>query len=131
MPIPDYQTLMLPLLRICADGREHRTPALAERVADEFGPSEEERRQRIPSGTSTVIANRTHWALTYMAQARLLERPRRGFVRITDRGRQLLASRPGHIDNDVLSRFEDFLEFRRRTRQSHSGHADGGSQPFV
>lgn len=126
MPIPDYQTLMLPVLRACGDGREHRTADLVRSMADEFGLSEEERRLTIPSGGATVIANRTHWAVTYMAQAGLLERPRRGFVRITNRGKELLASRPDRVDNNILNNYEEFVKFRERARWSPS-HGGNGS----
>ncbi|MCS6780162.1 MAG: restriction endonuclease, partial [Geminicoccaceae bacterium] len=123
------ETLMLPVLRVCGDGQEHATSNLVQRMADEFGLSENERRQTIPSGGATVIANRTHWAITYMAQARLLERPRRGFVRITERGRELLAKRPERIGNDVLNQYEEFVGFRLRSRSSARGSEDAVPRP--
>jgi restriction system protein len=61
MTIPDYETLMLPVLRACADGQEHRTADLGGQMADLFHLSEEERAALLPSGTQSVIANRTHW----------------------------------------------------------------------
>jgi len=116
MAIPDYETLMLPVLQACGDGREHRTPDLAGQMADLFRLSEDERAALLPSGRQAVIANRTHWAITYMAQAGLLERTRRGFVRLTDRGRAVLARAPERIDNDFLMQFPEFVAFTRRSR---------------
>jgi restriction system protein len=123
MTIPDYETLMLPVLRACADGQEHRTADLGEQMADLFHLSEEERAALLPSGRQAVIANRTHWAITYMAQAGFLERTRRGFVRLTDRGREVLARAPERLDNDFLMQFPEFVAFTRRSRGA--GRADG------
>ena len=61
MTIPDFETLMLPVLQACGDGREHRTPDLVAQMADLFRLTEEERAALLPSGTQAVIANRTHW----------------------------------------------------------------------
>ncbi|MEJ5230885.1 MAG: restriction endonuclease [Geminicoccaceae bacterium] len=116
MPIPDYQTLMLPVLRACADGQEHATAELGKEMAELFQLSDVERTQLLPSGTQTVIASRTHWAITYMAQAGLLRRSRRGFVRVTERGREVLARAPERIDNDFLMQFPEFVAFRLRSR---------------
>jgi restriction system protein len=116
--VPDFQTLMLPVLRACGDGLEHATSELVGQMAELFGLSEEECRRLLPSGTQTVIANRTHWAISYMVRAGLLERVRRGVVRLTDRGRDLLAHRPERVDVKTLRRFDEFLQFKQRTRQS-------------
>ena len=82
MPIPDYQTLMLPLLRFAADGKEHPISEAITALSDEFGLSEEERSQTLPSGLQVVIANRIGWARTYIAKAGLLESPRRGYFKL-------------------------------------------------
>jgi len=115
---------MLPVLRARGDGREHRTPGLVEQMADPLKLSEEERAALLPSGTKAVIADRTHWAITYMAQAGLLERTRRGFVRLTERGRAVLARTPERIDYDSLMEFPEFVAFKRRSRGDRPG---GGS----
>jgi len=114
---------MLPVLRARGDGREHRTPGLVEQMADPLKLSEEERAALLPSGRQAVIANRTHWAITYMAQAGLLERTRRGFVRLTERGRAVLARAPERIDDDFLMEFPEFVAFKRRSRGA--GRGDG------
>lgn len=77
MPIPDYQTLMLPVLRLAAEG-ETRVADVAERVADAFGLSAEERDQLLPSGRQRVLHNRIHWAKFYMSKAGLIASPARG-----------------------------------------------------
>jgi restriction system protein len=116
MPIPDYQTLMLPLLKAAADGNEHRISETTEQLSQEFHLAPEERQQLLPSGTQTTFANRVGWAKSYLIQAGLLEATKRAYFRITDRGRQVLSENPSHIDTDYLLRFEEFVAFRNRAK---------------
>lgn len=111
MTIPDYQTVMLPVLRAAADG-ELRITDVIERVSNEFALPPEEREQLLPSGRQTTIANRVHWAKFNLGKAGLVETPRRAHVRLTDRGREVLASNPERIDNKFLARFPEFQRYR-------------------
>jgi restriction system protein len=112
MGIPDYQTLMLPLLKHTADGREHPFPSLVEEIAADFKLTDSERRELLPSSGQVVFNNRVGWARTYMKKAGLLSAPRRGVVQITERGVQVLRENPKRVDNKVLRRFPEFLEFQ-------------------
>jgi len=114
MPIPDYQTLMLPLLRLAGDSQEHRFRDAVEQLAVEFSLSDEERATMLPSGTAALFDNRVGWARTYLKQAGLLESRKRGIFRITTRGVELLAKNPGRIDNATLEQFPEFLAFKLR-----------------
>lgn len=114
MPIPDYQTFLLPLLTLLADGQERSLRDAIDALADRFGLTEEERSARLPSGRQRILDNRVSWAATYLRQARLLESPRRGFLRISDRGRAVLASAPTRIDVRFLEQFPEFQAFRTR-----------------
>ncbi len=125
MPIPDYQTLMLPVLRTAKDGQEHRIGDVTEQLAQQFRLTPEERQQLLPSGMQTSFANRVGWAKSYLVQAGLLEATKRAHFRITGRGREVLAESPLRIDNDYLLRFEEFVSFRNRGRSPES---DGSSQ---
>jgi restriction system protein len=116
MAIPDYETLMLPILKIAGNGQEHRVSDVVDQLAREFNLTEEERQQLLPSGKQTTFANRVHWAKTYLSQAGLLEATRRAYFRITDRGRKVLAESPARIDNENLSQFAEFVRFRERSR---------------
>lgn len=116
MTIPDFQTLMLPLLELAADGAERSVREAVGPLADRFGLTGEERRALLPSGRQPVFYNRVAWAVVYLAQAGLLERTRRGYFRITDRGREVLRDRPERVDVRYLHRFPGFQEFRRRRR---------------
>ncbi len=125
--IPDYQScVMRPALAHLADGQLHRSREVKEALADEFGLTETERAELLPSGRQRVIDNRVGWALTYLSQAGLVNRPARGQVRITPSGQKVLASHAERVDLKVLEQFPSYLEFRDRTRE-----AKAGSDPSV
>lgn len=108
--IPDYQTLMLPLLKR-AEKKAVRVPEIRDDIADEFHLSEAEREQLLQSGTQRVLENRLHWAKIYLSRAGLLETPTRGLFVATNLGRELLATKPEKIDNSLLKQYPSFLEF--------------------
>lgn len=112
MSIPDYESVMLPLLRLAGDKEEHSLRETIDRLAVEFKLSDEERRELLPSGQQEVFNNRVGWARTYMKKAGLLVTTKRGFFRITERGLQALAKKPARLDNGVLMEFEEFRQFR-------------------
>jgi restriction system protein len=113
--IPDYQTLMRPLLAASADHKSKRLTDLESVVADGFHLTEEERLQLQPSGKQGIFENRLHWAATYLFKAGLLSRPEKGFVQITPIGLQVLKDHPNRVDNGVLMHFESFREFKKPT----------------
>jgi restriction system protein len=123
MTIPDYQSLMLPVLVASSKG-EVSIRAVIEQLADQLGLSPEERTELLPSGKQAVFSNRVHWAKTYLAQAGLIENTRRGHFAITPRGEQTLASHPPNIDNAFLSQFDEFKQFKERARLSQSKSSD-------
>lgn len=113
MAVPDFQSLMLPIMEFAADGQEHSLLEVREHLAKRLGVTEQEREELLPSGRQAVFDNRFAWAKTYLQQAGLLNSLRRGFFRITDRGRQVLADRPSRIDVKLLRRFPEFVDFHR------------------
>ncbi len=114
MTIPDYQTLMLPLLKLAGDQQEHKFRFAVERLADEFSLSETERSELLPSGAQAIFDNRVGWARSYLKQAGLLDSNKRGFFEITERGLAVLRQNPGNINVKFLEQFKEFLEFRSR-----------------
>ena len=114
MGVPDYESLMHPVLSVLSDGESRTIASLREEVADNLGLTDEDRAERIPSG-SRLYDNRMHWSVTYLVQAECLVRPRRGVVAITDRGRHLLRQHPDRIDGSHLEQFPEFMEFKNRT----------------
>ena len=112
--IPDYQTLMRPVLECAALG-EVKISDVVERLASERALTEEEKTTLLPSGKQTVFANRVHWAKSYLKQAGLVEATRRAHFTITDRGRHALAEATTIINNKYLEKFAEFLDFKSRS----------------
>lgn len=121
MSIPDYQSLMLPLLRRAAVG-EVRVPDIRDSVADEFGLTPDEREQFLKSGAQRVLDNRLHWAKIYLSKAGLLITPSRGRFIATEEGKLLLRENPAKIDNELLSKYPTFLEFVTGRAASAAGN---------
>lgn len=115
--IPDFQTLMRPALALLADGAVRRSRDVKDAMADEFGLTDAERVELLPSGRQRTIDNRVGWSLTYLSQAGLVARPNRGHVVITDDGRAALAANPTRVDMKTLEAYPAYLEFRDRTRE--------------
>ena len=112
MAIPDYQSVMLPLLKVAADGEEHHIRAAINQLASQFGLTEEERKELLPSGVDGVFDNRVGWARTYLKKAGLIEYPKRGYFRITERGKSVLKAHPAKIDVRYLRQYPEFVEFQ-------------------
>lgn len=122
MAVPDYQSLMAPCLHALAGGEPLSVRELRDTVAKRLDVTSSDREMRIPSG-SFVFDNRVHWAITYMAQAGLVTRPRRAVVQITDRGKTVLQAHSNRVDNTVLARFPEFTEFKNRSKDTVPGSA--------
>jgi restriction system protein len=112
MSIPDYQTLLLPVLMIASKG-ETSVPVTEAEIAAEFRLSDQEREQMLPSGKQRVLHNRIHWAKFYLTKAGLLESPKRGRFCITAAGRAVLAAPPEKLDTQYLLTIPTFREFYR------------------
>ena len=118
MPVPDFQTLMLPLLRFAADGKEHSVAEARGAIASEFHLTPDELAQLLPSGRAPVFANRLAWAKVYLERAGLLDSPKRAHFLITEEGRALLLNPPNRIDIKYLGRYPAFAAFRERKDES-------------
>jgi restriction system protein len=127
MAIPDYQTLMLPVLRLASDGEEHKVSQAVEKIADEFALTSEERTELLPSGSQAVFNNRVGWARSYLKQAGLLASPKRGFFTITQNGIDLLAKDPVKVDVSVLEQYPEFIEFRNRKKDKSDAESQAES----
>jgi restriction system protein len=111
MAVPAFHQFLHPLLEVLSDGKEYRVADVYERLADHMSLTAEDRAEVLPSGKQRRYANRIGWAKTYLTKASLLDSPRRGSVRITERGRQVLQANQ-RVDLDFLQRFEGFQAFR-------------------
>lgn len=117
MAIPAFQDLMRPILAHLDDGEEHRFRDVIDAMGDEFGVSAEERAELLPSGGARLFDNRCGWAMTHLAQAGIVVRPRRGYSQITETGRKVLVDYPERVDLRVLRNFEGYEQFRSRVRK--------------
>ena len=120
--IPDYQSLMLPILRLVADSREYKYRDIIEKMAAEFNVNDAERKELLASGNQAILDNRVGWAKTYLKKAGLLDSPKRATFVITDLGLQTLKKNPDRIDAKYLRQFPSFLEFQ------HTGHNENDGE---
>jgi restriction system protein len=122
LAIPDFQSVMRPMLEIAADGKEHSITEARETLADVCGLTEEERKALLPSGRQSMFKNRVAWAKVYLTRAGALEATKRGYFRIADRGRQLLREVPERITiRELMRRSPEFVEFRSPKQTLDSG----------
>jgi restriction system protein len=110
MAIPDYQTIMLPLLKFAADDEEHKFRDTVVGLADGFDLTEEERNELLPSRTGRLFDNRVGWARLYLVKAGLLKATRHGYFQITKLGQDALSQNPEKIDKDFLMQFPEFVK---------------------
>lgn len=117
MSIPDFQTLMLPVLELAGGSSECALADIKRQLADRFNLTQEERDELLPSGRQRRFDNRVAWAKVYLEQAGLVHSPRRGRFVITPAGMELLGEGPQKIDIALLDRYEKFRDFRSASRK--------------
>jgi restriction system protein len=122
--IPDYQSLMLPLLKLVADKQEHKYRDLIENLATEFQVTEEERKELLASGNQAIFDNRVGWAKTYLKKAGLLDSPKRANFVITQIGLDTLKKNPDRVDAKYLRQFPAFLEFQNASRNDNDSEEE-------
>lgn len=111
MTIPDFQTIMLPLMQFAGDKQEHSLRETIENLAEQFSLTKEELKQLLPSGRQATFDNRVGWSRTHLSKAGLLTSTRRGYYQITDRGLDVLKQHPDHINAKFLRQFPAYQEF--------------------
>ncbi len=122
MILPSFQKLMLPSLQMLGQRYDEISVAgLEDEIVRSLRISSEDRRRMLPSGNQTVFANRLNWARSYLSKAGLIELPRRGYCRATDRGRELLAEGVSEIDLGVLERYPEFVAWRTQQKSDQLG----------
>lgn len=113
MSIPDFQKIMLPLLKFATDNKEHSTQSAYDYISKYFSLNESEKKELLPSGTQSTIENRVGWAKAYLTKAGLLEKTRRSYFKISDAGLKVLLENPKEINIHYLEKFPEFVEFRK------------------
>jgi restriction system protein len=119
MAVPDFQSLMLPVLKIAADGQEHSHAQVRDNLAIQFQLTDEERRELLPSGRQGRFDNRIAWARAHLKLAGLVESTGRGMFRITPSGLEVLLEKPTKIDIRFLTRFPEYVKSRSAARQNY------------
>jgi len=130
LAVPDYQSVMLPLLRYSSDGQEKRFSETVADLAEKLGLTDEDLSEQLPSGTQSLFTNRVGWALTYLKKAELFESTGRGLYRLTTRGADVLASNPSEINIRFLKQFPEFVAFQKKQKPVPSGDVEdnGGDE---
>jgi restriction system protein len=124
MSIPDFQSIMLPLLQLASDGEEHSIRGAVEALGNHFALTPEQKTQLLPSG-QPIFYDRVTWTRTHLKKAGLLHDPRRGYFKITDRGREILHRSPDRIDMNYLMEFPEYVVFRTGTPEPPGTPRDG------
>jgi len=109
MGVPDFQSVMLPLLRLASDEQEHALREAIDALANELGLTESDRKELLPSGRQATFNNRVGWARTYLTKAGLIELPRRGHFSITPRGLAALKTNPPKINIAFVEQYPEFV----------------------
>ena len=125
--IPDYQSIMLPLLKLISDGKEYRMRLVTDELAIKLGVTEEEQKELLPSGVAPVFYNRTAWAKTYLKKAGLIDSPQQGIVVISKRGLEVLKKKPDFINVKFLRQFSEFKEFQT-SKQDEENEVENGDE---
>jgi len=120
MAVPDFQTIMLPLLQMIRDGREYSLTEMIRYLGHEFSLTAEELLERIPSGRQAKFYNRVAWATTHLKKAIVIENTKRGVFKITPRGTTILSNNPNRVDLSILATFPEWLAFKNKSRLAES-----------
>lgn len=131
MAIPDYQSIMLPLLEYISDCKEHKMRNVTDELAIKLGVTEEEQKELLPSGVAPVFYNRTAWAKTYLKKAGLIDSPKQGIVVISKRGIEVLKKKPAFINVKFLKQFSEFVEFQTVKRDDGDTDLEINEEPSI
>jgi restriction system protein len=131
MPVPGYQDFMLPLLKMAADGREHKTSDAMETLGNQMKISAEDRELLLPSGAQTQLTNRISWAVVYLGKSLLLEKTGRGRFKITPRGAEVQGRNPSRINNNFLNEFAEYREFKTKRAEKASSTRRAAEVPSL
>lgn len=119
MPIPGYQSIMLPLLYLSRDGKPHAIHDAEAELALQFNVSEEERARLLPSGQNAVFSNKVWWARTHLKKAGLVEYPKKAHFQITTRGKQVLSENPTNIGHKIFKAISRICRISKSKSSRH------------
>lgn len=111
MGVPDFQAFFYPILKYSSDGQEHSLDEIRAFLTQKFSLTDEDKAERVPSGTQTKFDNRIYWTKSYFSKAKLIENTKRSHFKITDRGLKFLQKFDSNISINDLKTIEEFKEF--------------------
>lgn len=129
MPVPGFQSMMLPVLRCISDGKEHARKDIRQQIANMLHLTDDDLAEKLPSGNQSTFDNRVGWAMTYLKKSGLLVTPQRGVVQITSRGKDVLLKKPEKIDMKFLEQFKEYHEFKALRHDKPGGGSGDGDEP--
>jgi restriction system protein len=115
--IPDFQSIMLPLLKIIGDKKEYTLQEVRESLAKYFKLTDEEKFKLLAKSKQPKFSNRVGWSRTYLKKAGLLEYTSGGHFKITDRGLKVLQENPQEINVRYLKQFPEFVKFIKPSKK--------------
>jgi restriction system protein len=114
---------MMPLVRYLSDGAERSTQETVDGVARAMRLTSADLAEPTPAGRGSLITSRLAWCKLHLKRAGLLESPRRGVYRITERGREVLRENPTTVNMAYLARFPEYVEFRNGGAATDNSYA--------
>ncbi|PKO46768.1 MAG: restriction endonuclease [Betaproteobacteria bacterium HGW-Betaproteobacteria-22] len=131
MAIPDFQTLMLPVLNHVSDKQPKALKDVVNSLSIQFALTEEEKNELLPSGSAFTFNNRVAWAASYLKKALLISRPKRGYIEITERGLSVLKANPQSVNMKFLEQFPEYLEFKNSSSTDVPNTTSNSSESIV
>ena len=119
MPIPTYDQLLRPLLKIAANADITRRSA-TDAMIREFKLSPEEAERRLPSGGATYIRNRVGWAMSFLTKGGLIAKVAPKTYRATEAGKDFLNNHPEAIlvsDLEAIPGWEEAWNTKAKKRE--------------
>lgn len=118
MPIPDFYSIMRPLLDLFKDGNVRTNQQIYDAMVETFALTEEEEREMLPSLTARLFDNRLAWAKTHLKHAKLIDSPQRGQFIITQRGKEAQRNGPSRITRKYLLQYPEYATFAGVNRET-------------
>lgn len=128
MKIPDFQSIMLPLLNFYSDNLEHTTSETIEYLAKEFNLTEEDLAELLPSGTQRIFPNRVYWAIAHLKMANLIENTQRAHYKITSNGLELLSANPEKVNLKLLKTIPEYVEHTKSIKKERYSKIDDSDE---
>ena len=112
MPVPDYESLMLPALKALSNGAEAQIKTVRARIEAAEKLTSDDLNELLPSGKQSVFVNRVSWAVMCLERAGLVKRVRRAVYKITGGGEKLLHRDYPRLDLSILQGYPAFVRWQ-------------------